>query len=95
MSSKRVNKRALSGRSSRTGRWRRARAVVSRGPGARRARVRVRVGRFLVVGRVARVAARANDPPGAWGVLVVNGRVGYGRLDRRGRVAYWRPLSPG
>lgn len=69
----------------RSGRW----------PAPRRARVRVRLGRYLVVGRFARVAARAAGPPEPrWGLAVVHTRVGYGAATIEGGLDYWRPLSP-
>ncbi|HZW10116.1 MAG TPA: hypothetical protein VFF69_09455 [Phycisphaerales bacterium] len=67
----------------RSGRW----------PTPRRARVRVRLGRYVLVGHVARVAARAAGPPAiTWRSVVVRGRVGYGAVRADGRVEYWRPL---
>jgi len=60
-----------------------------------RARVRVRLGPYVVVGRVGRVAPRAIGPPAAafaWGVVIVGGRVGYGAVGTDDRVEYWRPL---
>lgn len=78
----------MSSTSTKTGRW----------PVPRRARVRVCLGRFVVVGRVVRVTVP--DPPprpaetGSWGPALLNGRIGYGHRDRRGRLVSWRPLEP-
>lgn len=72
-------------RNTRTARW----------PVPQRARIRVRLGRYVLVGRVARVTTRATSPPeaGAWGVCLVDDRVGYGLTTPSGRVMYWRPLK--
>jgi hypothetical protein len=57
--------------------------------------VRVRLGRYVLVGRFVRVAERAAGPPGpVWGVRVAHGRIGYGAVSERGEVGYWRPLPP-
>ena len=68
-----------------TGRW----------PVSCRARVRVRLCRYVVVGRVASVSPRAASPPGRWGMCVVGGRLGYGLQRADGRVEHWRPLRVG
>lgn len=65
---------------------------VARWPVPPRARIRVRLGRYVLIGRVGRVSTRATSPPGTWGVFVVNGQVGYGYRNARGRVRYWRPI---
>lgn len=69
--------------------------AAGRWPVSRRARVRVRLCRYVVVGRVARVSPRAAGPPGRWGLCVVGGRLGYGLRHENGRVAHWRPLREG
>lgn len=75
----------MRGQQIRTGRW----------PVPRRRRVRVRLGRYVVVGRFARIAPRAAGPPGRrWGLASAHGRVGYGAAAEDGAVEYWRPLSP-
>lgn len=61
----------------------------------RRAEVRVRVGPYVVLGRVARVAPRAGAPPGPrWGLSFREGRAGYGMHNERARLEHWRPLPP-
>ena len=66
--------------------------AVGRWPVPRRVRVRVRLCRYVVVGRFARVPARAAGPPGRWGPCVQDGVLGYGVQYADGRVEYWRPL---
>lgn len=61
-------------------------------PLARRARVRVRLCRYVLVGRIARVSPRAAGPPGTWGPCVHNGTLGYGIRREDGSIEYWRPI---
>ena len=67
--------------------------AARRWPIAARTRIRVRLGRFVVVGRIARVAPRAaGPPPGEWGVWELNGLPGYAMREPSGKVVYWRPI---
>lgn len=68
---------------------------TSRWPVPQRARIRVRLGRYVLVGRVKRVTTRATSPPpqGSWGIWMVRGQVGYGYRNAQGRVESWRPLK--
>lgn len=69
---------------------------TSRWPVPQRARIRVRLGRYVLVGRVGRVTTRATSPPqqGSWGIWMVRGQLGYGYRNAQGRVESWRPLKP-
>lgn len=66
---------------------------TSRWPVPQRARIRVRLGRYVLVGRVGRVTTRATSPPSGWGVYELRGRLGYGYRSERGRIESWRPLN--
>lgn len=66
---------------------------IGRWPVANRTRVRVRLGRYIVVGRIARVAPHAaGPPPGEWGVCWSHGFPGYGMRTADGSILYWRPI---
>ena len=69
-----------------------ATVLSDRWPVTRRARVRVRLCRYVVVGRIARVAPRAASPPGKWGPCVHRGMLGYGVRREDGTIEYWRPI---
>lgn len=70
---------------------------TARWPVPQRARIRVRLGRYVLVGRVGRVRTRSTSPPlpaGSWGLCCVAEQVGYGLRSPGGSVRYWRPLRP-